>query len=68
MFAADAPGVVGGNDRQADDELREAEVVKDGDGGYALTRDGQRLLEALAPLDTWARRWARRTKASTLRA
>lgn len=41
-------------------ELREAGVLTHGEGGYALTRDGSRLLEALGPLDAWARRWARR--------
>src|SRR5437764_653856 len=29
-------------------------------GGYALTGDGRDLLSALAPLDSWAKRWARR--------
>jgi DNA-binding HxlR family transcriptional regulator len=43
-------------------ELREAGIV-DGRraGGYRLTREGQELLESLAPIDAWARRWARRT-------
>jgi DNA-binding HxlR family transcriptional regulator len=41
-------------------ELREAGVVEMGEGGYALTREGERLLEAYPPLDAWARRWARR--------
>ena len=41
-------------------ELRDAGAVEAG-GGYALTAEGQKLLEALAPLDAWARRWARRS-------
>ena len=43
-------------------DLREAGAVAaapDG-AGYALTRDGEKLLEALEPLDAWAKRWARR--------
>ena len=39
-------------------ELRTTGIVEQGDG-YRLTRDGRRLLTALAPLDDWARRWAR---------
>ena len=30
-------------------------------GGYRLTREGSALIEALAPVDAWAKRWARRT-------
>jgi DNA-binding HxlR family transcriptional regulator len=43
-------------------ELREAGIV-DGQraGGYRLTREGHELLESLAPIDAWARRWAKRT-------
>jgi len=43
-------------------ELREAGAVSAGEdgGGYALTTEGQKLLDALAPLDAWAKRWARR--------
>jgi DNA-binding HxlR family transcriptional regulator len=43
-------------------ELRDAEIV-DGEraGGYRLTREGSALLDALAPVDAWAKRWARRT-------
>jgi len=44
-------------------ELREAGVVERADGGYALTGEGERLLEAYRPLDAWARRWARRAGA-----
>jgi DNA-binding HxlR family transcriptional regulator len=41
-------------------ELREAGVVELGPGGYALTGEGARLLDAFAPLEAWAARWARR--------
>jgi DNA-binding HxlR family transcriptional regulator len=42
-------------------ELREAGVVSQSPGGgYALTREGTTLLEALGPLEAWSRRWARR--------
>src|SRR5947209_8077990 len=37
-------------------ELRAAGVVAAGDGGYALTDEGVRLLEAFAPLRDWAER------------
>jgi DNA-binding HxlR family transcriptional regulator len=36
-------------------------VVRDGVGAYSLTREGAELLELLAPLDRWAKRWGRRT-------
>ncbi|MGZ4254108.1 MAG: winged helix-turn-helix transcriptional regulator [Solirubrobacteraceae bacterium] len=43
-------------------ELREAGIVDDErTGGYRLTREGRALIEALAPVDAWAKRWARRT-------
>lgn len=43
-------------------ELREAGIVDaERAGGYRLTREGHELLESLAPIDAWARRWARRT-------
>jgi DNA-binding HxlR family transcriptional regulator len=42
-------------------ELREAGVVEQGDGGYALTEEGRKLHEAYAPLNEWADRWAART-------
>jgi DNA-binding HxlR family transcriptional regulator len=42
-------------------ELRDAGVVDTPDAsGYALTKDGRDLLASLAPLDAWARRWAKR--------
>ena len=39
-------------------ELRTTGIVER-ESGYRLTRDGRKLLSALAPLDDWARRWAR---------
>jgi DNA-binding HxlR family transcriptional regulator len=43
-------------------ELRAAAVVTAQPGhGYSLTREGSQLLKDLAPLDDWAKRWARRT-------
>jgi len=41
-------------------ELREAGIVEHEDGGYALSGEGRLLLEAYAPLQAWAERWARR--------
>lgn len=41
-------------------ELRELQLVEHEDAGYRLTREGAQLGELLLPLDTWARRWARR--------
>jgi DNA-binding HxlR family transcriptional regulator len=47
------------NDRLA--ELRAAEIVTtEPGGGYRLTAEGLALLQALAPLDAWAKRWAAR--------
>ncbi len=40
-------------------ELREAQLIERTDAGYALTKLGRQLIEALAPLDAWARRWGR---------
>ena len=40
-------------------ELREAGLVESGEGGYRLTKQGLQLKDALAPLDLWAKRWAR---------
>lgn len=43
-------------------ELSEAGLIeKDDRGDYALTGVGEGLGDALAPLDEWARRWARGT-------
>ena len=39
-------------------ELRDAGAITD---GYALTAEGRKLIDALAPLDAWAKRWAKRT-------
>jgi DNA-binding HxlR family transcriptional regulator len=39
-------------------ELRAAGIVELVDGGYGLTREGQRLLEAYPPIKAWADRWA----------
>ncbi len=45
-------------------ELRGAGIVTAQPGaGYTLTREGTRLLSDLAPLDGWAKRWARRSAA-----
>ena len=41
-------------------ELREAGIVAAQESGYELSADGRDLLEALAPLGAWAKRWARR--------
>jgi len=42
-------------------ELRAAGIAEPApDGGYALTGEGRALLDALAPIDRWARRWAGR--------
>jgi DNA-binding HxlR family transcriptional regulator len=42
-------------------ELREAGIVaSEASGGYNLTDEGRGLLEALAPVDAWAKRWAAR--------
>lgn len=42
-------------------ELREAGIVEQRAGeGYALSAEGERLLAALAPLQTWATRWGKR--------
>ena len=42
-------------------ELREAGIVTAQTGhGYSLTPEGAQLIEDLAPLDDWAKRWARR--------
>jgi DNA-binding HxlR family transcriptional regulator len=41
-------------------ELRAAGILEAGDDGYRLTGEGRRLLDAYAPLDAWAERWAAR--------
>jgi DNA-binding HxlR family transcriptional regulator len=41
-------------------ELREARLIdKDGDGAYALTEHGDRLLSRLDGIDEWTQEWAR---------
>jgi DNA-binding HxlR family transcriptional regulator len=41
-------------------ELRDAGIVEtDAAGVNRLSEDGAALLEALGPLDRWAKRWAR---------
>jgi DNA-binding HxlR family transcriptional regulator len=40
-------------------ELREAGILEPGEGGYSLTKRGAGLIEALAPLDAWAKGWSR---------
>jgi DNA-binding HxlR family transcriptional regulator len=43
-------------------ELRDAGILTTQPaGGYQLTAEGHSLLDALAPLDAWAKRWAKRT-------
>jgi DNA-binding HxlR family transcriptional regulator len=45
-------------------ELADAGIVSGSRGeGYALTAEGRSLLDALGPLDDWARRWDRRSGA-----
>lgn len=39
-------------------ELRDADLVVKGDGGYRLTAQGEGLLDAGSPLVAWADRWA----------
>jgi DNA-binding HxlR family transcriptional regulator len=41
-------------------ELRAADVIELGDGGYRLSGEGRRLLDAYGPLEAWADRWALR--------
>jgi len=38
-------------------ELRAAELVEHGEGGYGLTEEGRRLVNALKPLSDWADEW-----------
>ena len=41
-------------------ELRDAGIVETSQDGYLLTADGSDLLELLAPLSRWSKRWATR--------
>ena len=43
-------------------ELRDADIVAPGPGGYGLTEEGHALLAAYGPLQDWARRWAGRVR------
>ena len=44
-------------------ELQEADIVRQSERGmYALTPEGLYLLQALAPLNEWALRWAERER------
>jgi DNA-binding HxlR family transcriptional regulator len=43
-------------------ELRDAGIIEHSSGGYALTPEGKRLLEAYAPIGAWADRWAERNR------
>jgi DNA-binding HxlR family transcriptional regulator len=44
-------------------ELREAGIAAHATGaGYSLTAEGESLLAALAPLNDWAARWARKSR------
>jgi len=40
-------------------ELRDAGLIERIEEGYALTGLGRQLIEALAPLDAWSKRWSR---------
>ena len=41
-------------------ELRAAAIIEARSGGYALSKEGARLLELYPALQAWAERWARR--------
>jgi DNA-binding HxlR family transcriptional regulator len=41
-------------------ELRDARIVELTDDGYRLTSEGDELLDLIAPVSVWAKRWARR--------
>jgi DNA-binding HxlR family transcriptional regulator len=41
-------------------ELRGAGILELSREGYRLTAEGRRLLDAYAPLEAWAERWAAR--------
>ena len=67
--AVDVPGTPGAvreisssvlNDRLR--ELRGADIIDVAAGGYRLSGEGLELLEALAPIDAWAKRWAKRVR------
>jgi len=41
-------------------ELSDADLIERSGDDYTLTRLGQSLAQAIAPLDRWSERWARR--------
>lgn len=41
-------------------ELRDAGIIELADDGYRLTPQGIELISALAPINEWAKKWARR--------
>jgi DNA-binding HxlR family transcriptional regulator len=41
-------------------ELRDSRIIEHRGDGYELTAEGKSLLASIAPLDDWAKRWARR--------
>jgi DNA-binding HxlR family transcriptional regulator len=43
-------------------ELRDADILELGEHGFALTDEGQKLLDAYPPYQAWAQRWAERTR------
>ena len=43
-------------------ELRDANVLENTQQGYALTTDGQELMEAMKELHQWAEKWEKRTQ------
>lgn len=48
-------------------ELREAGIVAAPRGaGYQLSEEGRSLLQTLAPIDAWSRRWAELRSVSSL--
>lgn len=49
-------------------ELRDAGIATaEPARGYQLSSEGRDLMQALGPLDAWAKRWAKRTKRSNPR-
>jgi len=45
-------------------ELREAQLVEQGAGGYVLTEAGLELVRRLKPLNSWAETWGEYTRLS----
>ncbi len=41
------------------EELGEAGLVAESDGGYELTRLGEALVNAIGPLEAWSKSWAK---------